>query len=130
MNPSRLRLLVACTLLLALVAGRTAAADKPAKKLIEFGWDEPDTAFMRAHVAEMEQTPFDGVVFHFKGDLTWQSWGTRKLEDKDIKAGIDDLKAMLKPYDPALMEAYAVNRAVNSVKNDTEECIEPVADPG
>jgi len=24
------------------------------------------------------------------------------------------------------MEAYAVSRAVNSVKNDTEECIEPV----
>jgi hypothetical protein len=42
--------------------------------------------------------------------------------------GIDDLKSMLKPYDAALMEAYAVNRAVNSVKNDTEECIEPVAD--
>ena len=41
---------------------------------------------------------------------------------------IDDLKALLKPYDPALMEAYAVNRAVNSVKNDTEECIEPVQD--
>jgi putative SOS response-associated peptidase YedK len=40
-------------------------------------------------------------------------------------ASIDDLKAMLKPYDPALMEAYAVNRAVNSVKNDTEACIEP-----
>jgi putative SOS response-associated peptidase YedK len=43
-------------------------------------------------------------------------------------SSIEDLKAMLKPYDPALMEAYAVNRAVNSVKNDTEECIEPVAD--
>jgi len=27
-----------------------------------------------------------------------------------------------------MMEAYAVNRAVNSVKNDTEECIEPAAD--
>ena len=38
------------------------------------------------------------------------------------------LRPRLKPYDPALMEAYAVNRAVNSVKNDTEECIEPVAD--
>jgi hypothetical protein len=24
------------------------------------------------------------------------------------------------------MEAYAVSRAVNSVKKDTEECIEPV----
>jgi hypothetical protein len=41
--------------------------------------------------------------------------------------GVDDLKSMLKPYDPALMQAYAVSRAVNSVKNDTEECIEPVA---
>jgi putative SOS response-associated peptidase YedK len=38
---------------------------------------------------------------------------------------VDDLKAMLKP---ALMEAYAVNRAVNSIKNDTEERIEPAAD--
>ena len=31
-------------------------------------------------------------------------------------------------HDPALMEAYAVNRAVNSVKNDTEECIEAAGD--
>jgi putative SOS response-associated peptidase YedK len=37
-----------------------------------------------------------------------------------------ELKALLRPYDPDLMEAYAVNRTVNSVKNDTEECIEPV----
>ena len=37
-----------------------------------------------------------------------------------------ELKATLKPYDPSLMEAYAVSRIVNSVKNDTEECIEPL----
>jgi putative SOS response-associated peptidase YedK len=37
-----------------------------------------------------------------------------------------ELKAMLKPYDASLMEAYAVSRLVNSVKNDTEECIEPM----
>jgi putative SOS response-associated peptidase YedK len=37
-----------------------------------------------------------------------------------------ELKEMLKPYDPSLMEAYAVSRIVNSVKNDTEECIEPL----
>ena len=48
----------------------------------------------------------------------------------DSTTAIDALKAMLKPYDPALMEAYAVNRAVNSVKNDTEECIELVAKKG
>ena len=26
------------------------------------------------------------------------------------------------------MEAYAVSRTVNSVKNDTEECIKPIDD--
>jgi putative SOS response-associated peptidase YedK len=44
----------------------------------------------------------------------------------DASANLDDLRAMLRPYDADLMEAYAVSRAVNSVKNDTEECIEPV----
>jgi putative SOS response-associated peptidase YedK len=40
----------------------------------------------------------------------------------------DELKSLLRPYDADLMEAYAVSRIVNSVKNDTEECIEPVED--
>jgi len=38
------------------------------------------------------------------------------------------LKSILRPYDADLMEAYAVNSVVNSVKNDTKECIEPVED--
>jgi putative SOS response-associated peptidase YedK len=42
------------------------------------------------------------------------------------QASIGVRHGISRPYDPALMEAYAVNRAVNSVKNDTEECIEPV----
>ena len=45
----------------------------------------------------------------------------------DPETDAAELKAMLKPYDPGLMEAYAVSRVVNSVKNDTEECIEPLA---
>jgi putative SOS response-associated peptidase YedK len=52
------------------------------------------------------------------------------MEDYDrwlgATAGLDELRAMLQPYNANLMEAYAVSRAVNSVKNDTEECIEPV----
>jgi hypothetical protein len=92
MKPARPFLLVACTILCALSLP-TSAADKPSKKLIEFGWDEPDTAFMRAHAAEMDQTPFDGVVFHIKGDLAWQTWGNRRFEEKDIEQGVADLKA-------------------------------------
>ena len=49
-------------------------------------------------------------------------------EDYDRRLGPTTSIEVLKPYDPALMEAYAVNRAVKSVKNDTEECIETAAD--
>lgn len=41
-------------------------------------------------------------------------------------SSVAELKALLKPYDSDLTEAYAVSLVVNSVKNDTEECIEPV----
>ena len=44
----------------------------------------------------------------------------------DKGTSIDDARAMLKPYDPELMKAYEVSRVVNSVRNDTEECLKPV----
>ena len=71
------------------------------KKLIEFGWDEPDPAFMREHLGEMEQSPFDGCVFHVNfvdrdgatGSFTWQAWGERTFTEADLRAALDDLKA-------------------------------------
>ncbi len=47
----------------------------------------------------------------------------------DQGASVADLRALLKPHPAELMQAYAVSRAVNSVKNDTEECIEPIGEP-
>jgi putative SOS response-associated peptidase YedK len=41
---------------------------------------------------------------------------------------LDELRALLKPFPAERMDAYAVSRVVNSVKNDTEECIAPLAD--
>lgn len=38
----------------------------------------------------------------------------------------DVAKGMLRPFDEQLMNAYAVSRAVNSVRNDSPECIAPV----
>src|SRR5262245_25300744 len=71
------------------------------KKLIEFGWDEPDTAYMRQHIATMEQTPFDGCVYHAKydkpdgskGDFLWECWGTKTFTEKDFATALADLKA-------------------------------------
>jgi putative SOS response-associated peptidase YedK len=47
----------------------------------------------------------------------------------DKETPVDELKEMLKPYPADRMQALAVSRAVNSVKNDIEECIEPIGEP-
>ena len=44
----------------------------------------------------------------------------------DPAASVDELTRLLRPFPAERMQAYEVSRAVNSVKNDTEECIEPV----
>ena len=67
------------------------------KKLIEWGWDEPDTKFMRENIDKMERFPFDGLVFHAtsgKGvNLAWEVWGNQKYTADDFKQAIEDLKA-------------------------------------
>lgn len=71
------------------------------KKFIEAGWDKPDTARLRANLAEMEKTPFDGVIIGVTGkndegktvqaraaftDTPWKkAW---------FQSSIDDLKAI------------------------------------
>ena len=77
------------------------ARKPPIKKLIEFGWDEPDTAFLRRHVAEMEKTPFDGCVFHVmsadpqgrRENFTWLCWGGRAFTEAELEPALDDLRA-------------------------------------
>lgn len=71
------------------------------KHLIEFGWDEPDTAFLRRHIDAMERTPFDGCVFHADyrtaagetGNFSWKLWGRRAFGKRDLDAAIADLRA-------------------------------------
>jgi putative SOS response-associated peptidase YedK len=47
----------------------------------------------------------------------------------DADTPIDELRSMLKPLPADRMRAEAVSRAVNSVKNDNEECIRPIGAP-
>lgn len=73
-----------------------APQPRPSKKLIEWGWDEPDPAFMRAHIGEMERLPFDGVVFHVNssrgGNFVWEMWGGRRYERAEFDAAVADLR--------------------------------------
>jgi hypothetical protein len=76
----------------------------PPKRLIEFGCDEPDTAFMRRHIAQMERSPFDGCVFHANyatpsgtgGLFLWEAWGTRAFSAAELAPALADLQAT--PY--------------------------------
>jgi hypothetical protein len=87
-------------LLLCLLLATSLSAATP-KKLIEFGWDEPDTSFTREHIEQMERSPFDGCVFHIhataangrKTDFLWESWGTRAFSYEELKPAVEDLKA-------------------------------------
>jgi putative SOS response-associated peptidase YedK len=44
----------------------------------------------------------------------------------DPRSKQDELLSLLRPYDPELMEAYRVDRAVNTPNNDDERCITPI----
>ena len=91
-------------LLVLIVLGSTAASFAAArpKKLLEMGWDEPDPAFMRRHLAQLEATPFDGCVYHLfydagagrpPGRFTWEAWGKRSFTEAEVDSGLRDLMA-------------------------------------
>ena len=87
--------------ILAIVGGSAGRGDDPPpKKLIEFGWDEPDTAFMRKHIRAMENRPFAGCVFDVvvhdpDGPKRFDqlNWGVRRFTLKELEPAIEDLKA-------------------------------------
>lgn len=79
-----------------------AQATRPAKKVIEFGWDEPTTAYMKQHIAEMEKRPFDGCVFHINytmpdgtntGRFMNECWGKRAFTDAELAASAAELRS-------------------------------------
>lgn len=80
---------------------RTARPATSGKKLIEMGWDEPSTVYMRTAIARMEESPFDGCIFHVlytkpdgsRGNYTWELWGDRAFSIAELQPAIDDLKA-------------------------------------
>lgn len=79
-----------------------APADRlPRKKFIELGWDIPNTAFLRDHWREMEQTtPFDGVMFALEAQddqgksISSQAvWSKRPWRRQWLEPALRDLKS-------------------------------------
>jgi hypothetical protein len=97
----KLGIRAAAVAVLVLVGAVCSGAPTPGKKLIEFGWDEPDTRFMREHVAQLQASPFDGCVFHVNYRLrdgtqrkfTWDLWGRNRFTAAQLDSARLDLMA-------------------------------------
>src|SRR4051812_5349280 len=95
----RLFMQIALATLLLTPLARTASAAE--KKLIEFGWDEPDTKFLLRHATEMDNTPFDGCVLHGqstkpaggRADFMWEFWGKRAFTDAELEPALEELRS-------------------------------------
>ncbi len=90
--------------ILILMFAGTALAAVPTtqgKKIIAYGADWPNTAYVREHIQTMEKLPFDGIVIGVsksqKPEQHGETIGNRLLEDEPIapdvvEAAINDLK--------------------------------------
>jgi hypothetical protein len=76
--------------------------NKPTRRLIEFGWDEPDTSFLRKHQDQFERSVFDGCVFHVNArngtsaseNFAWLCWGRRRFSEAELKLSINELTSI------------------------------------
>ena len=69
------------------------------RKMIEFGYDAPDTAFMRDNIESMKREPFNGVVFTARPntgtnqEFTWGGWGSTVFTRASMQHAVDELQA-------------------------------------
>lgn len=93
---------ILCLILMGTWTGASAASAANAstnnKKLIQWGWGEPDTQFIRENISAMQQRPFDGVIFHVTakpgGNFSWKIWGRRKFHAANVEHAIENLNAV------------------------------------
>jgi len=51
------------------------------------------------------------------------------MRRRSFREAFQKRRALLKPVPAEKMQAVAVSRTANSVKNDNEACIEPIGEP-
>jgi hypothetical protein len=85
-----------------------AAAQRPAKKLIEYGWDVPFPDQVRKEIRAMEKMPFDGIIFRLQ---EWNhAFDPRPWDEAALKPQFDDLAAIeWKTFTDNFLCLYAAN---------------------
>lgn len=73
------------------LAGAQTSRLPATKKLIEYGWDVPTPAFVRDHIREMEQRPFDGLMMRLAGGNRGSVFRGGRYQEADFA---DDFAAL------------------------------------
>jgi hypothetical protein len=90
------------------LCAQPTASQRPAKKLVEYGWDVPFPDQVRKDVRAMEKTPFDGVIFRLR---EWNhAFDPRPWDEAQLKPQFDDLAAIeWKTFTDNFLCLYAAN---------------------
>ncbi|MCC7261825.1 MAG: carbohydrate-binding family 9-like protein [Candidatus Latescibacteria bacterium] len=76
-------------------AGLAQPGRLPAKKkLIEYGWDVPTPAYVRDHLVQMQERPFDGVIMRLAGKGGGQVFSGGRWNPADYQADLEALQAI------------------------------------
>jgi hypothetical protein len=88
---------------------QSSAVERPAKKLIEYGWDVPYPDQVRSNIRTMEAKPFDGVIFRLR---EWNhAFDPRPWDEANLKPQFDDLAAIeWKTFTDNFLCLYAANQ--------------------
>lgn len=103
---------IVSTILLVLAAvlhaADTSAPQRPAKKLVEYGWDVPFPDQVRKDIRNMEKKPFDGIIFRLR---EWNhAFDPRPWDEANLKPQFDDLAAIeWKTFTDNFLCLYATN---------------------
>ena len=95
-------LLCLCALPPALAQSTSPTAS--GKKLIHYGWDSPDTAFLRKNLKKIEASPFDGIILTIRpqsgegklggmDSLGWMAFTPTPFEPAQYEHAVKDLAA-------------------------------------
>jgi hypothetical protein len=85
-----------------------AVPQRPAKKLIEYGWDVPYPDQVRQNIRVMEKTPFQGIIFRLR---QWHhAFDPRPWDEAQLMRQFDELAAIdWKTFTDNFLCLYAAN---------------------
>ena len=84
-------LVVAVSVLLSPLSAMGAKSSLKGKKLIDYGWDTPNSAFVRENIENMEKVPFDGIVISDRHG--WKAWSRNMMSPTEMDEMTFNIKA-------------------------------------